>query len=168
MHEDRSVSLSKRVEDLRFLTGTSNYVDDTKPKNVAYLGIVRSPYAHALIKRIDFSKARSNPYFIAGLVGRDLVGRVDPLFETPGQRLTNRYQLAVGKARYSGEPVAAFIAKEKYAVEDLMEEFDIEYEELPVVSFVEGSIANAAHTIKTTVAIKRQAGIPIEPRSLIV
>src|SRR5487761_80045 len=197
MHEDRSVSLSKRVEDLRFLTGTSNYVDDTKPKNVAYLGIVRSPYAHALIKRIDFSKARSNPYFIAGLVGRDLVGRVDPLFETPGQRLTNRYQLAVGKVRYSGEPVAAFIAKEKYAVEDLMEEFDIEYEELPVVSFieesrknstlvyeewddnvalrseakrgdVEGSIAKAAHAIKTTVAIKRQAGIPIEPRSLIV
>ncbi len=197
MHEDASVSLSKRVEDPRFLTGTSNYVDDIEPENVAYLGIVRSPYAHALIKRIDFSKAEKNPCFIAALTGSDLVGKVDPLFETPGQRLTNRYQLAVGKARYYGEPVAAFISKEKYAVEDIMEEFDIEYEELPVVSSIEdskknstlvyeewgdnvalrseakrgdakGSIAKAAHAIKTTVVIKRQAGIPIEPRSLIV
>ena len=59
-----------RVEDRRLLTGKGRFVDDLKLEGQAYMGLVRSPYAHAKINSIDFSKARSSPDFIASLTGR--------------------------------------------------------------------------------------------------
>jgi len=50
-----------RLEDRRLLTGKGRFVDDLKLEGQAYMGMVRSPYAHAKINSIDFSKARSSP-----------------------------------------------------------------------------------------------------------
>ena len=47
----------KRKEDLRFLRGKGNYVDDIKLPDMIYLDIVRSPLAHAKIKNIDVFKS---------------------------------------------------------------------------------------------------------------
>ena len=47
----------KRKEDPRFIRGKGNYVDDIKLPGMLYMDIVRSPYAHARIKKIDTSKA---------------------------------------------------------------------------------------------------------------
>ena len=46
----------KRKEDPRFIRGKGNYVDDIQLPGMLYLDIVRSPYAHAKIKKIDTSK----------------------------------------------------------------------------------------------------------------
>jgi aerobic carbon-monoxide dehydrogenase large subunit len=190
--------LRGRLEDRRLITGAGRYVDDLKMENQAYLGIVRSPYAHAKILSVDFSKAKASPDFIAGITGEDLLKEnIQPLMEWADQKPANRYQLAVKKARYAGEAVAAILVKNRYAVEDLLEEVAVEYEELPLVISIDeakarkslvyeewgdnvaykteikrgdadGAITSAAHVVKTRMGIARQAGAPIEPRAVIV
>lgn len=51
----------KRKEDARFIRGQGNYVDDVQLPGMLYGDIVRSPYAHALIKNIDISNALAVP-----------------------------------------------------------------------------------------------------------
>src|SRR5512140_545601 len=51
----------KRKEDPRFIQGKGRYVDDVKLPNMVYMDIVRSPYAHAKIKKIDASAALATP-----------------------------------------------------------------------------------------------------------
>jgi carbon-monoxide dehydrogenase large subunit len=188
----------RRVEDIRLLEGKGSFVDDLKPsKKLGYLGIVRSPYAHARIIRIDFSRAKKNSDFVEGITGEDIKDCTAPIFAVPGVRETKRRQLAIGKTRYVGEPVAAFVSKTRYSVEDIIEMVDVEYEELtPVMSIedskqasvilyedwpdnilfqngakkgdVSSAIASSKNVIKARLGIKRQAGVPIEPRGYIV
>ena len=52
----------KRKEDPRFIRGKGNYVDDVVLPGMLYMDIVRSPYAHAKIKKIDTDEgARRSP-----------------------------------------------------------------------------------------------------------
>ncbi len=131
-----------RVEDRRLLMGKGRFVDDLKIDGQAYMGLVRSPYAHARIKGIDFSKARASPDFITSLSGDDLLREgMPPVSQNPWpfQKRATRYHLAVGKVRFAGEPVAAILVKNKNSLEDLIERVEVEYEPLPVVSTIEES-----------------------------
>jgi carbon-monoxide dehydrogenase large subunit len=190
----------RRIEDGRFVTGGARFLDDVNAENQAYMGLVLSPHAHARIKSIDLSRARSSPEFIDALTGDDLVRagvRTVSQNPWPRQRPARRYHLAVGSVRFAGEPVAAILVRGRYAVEDLVERVEVEYEELPVVATVEeskkgrvmvyedwndnvsqrdqdrkgdadGAISTAAHVIKERVGIARQAAAPIEPHSVLV
>lgn len=51
----------KRVEDPRFITGASRYLDDVKLPGMTHMVIVRSPHAHARILSIDRSAAAAVP-----------------------------------------------------------------------------------------------------------
>ncbi len=62
----------KRVEDIRFVQGKGNYVDDLKLPGTLYGDFVRSPYGHARIKKIDVSKAAALPGVIAVLTAAEL------------------------------------------------------------------------------------------------
>ncbi|MEJ2377991.1 MAG: carbon monoxide dehydrogenase, partial [Pseudolabrys sp.] len=55
----------KRVEDVRFVQGKGNYVDDLKLPGMLYGDFVRSPHAHARVKKIDGSKAEALPGVVA-------------------------------------------------------------------------------------------------------
>ena len=57
----------KRKEDARFIRGKGNYVDDVRLPGMIWLDIVRSPYAHAKITKIDTAKALAD----TGSAGRD-------------------------------------------------------------------------------------------------
>ena len=190
-------ALRGRLEDRRFLIGRGRFIDDMKPANLGYLGVVRSTYAHARIKKIDLSGAREDPNFVDAITGQDLLQLgVGPITELPlpGSRMTGRLHLAVEKVRYVGEPVVAFVSKNKYAVEDIAESIDVEYEPLPVVTTIEESRngkaliyeewgnnklleasakkgdvtrANVFCSISGSFGIRRQAGAPIEPRVVI-
>jgi aerobic carbon-monoxide dehydrogenase large subunit len=61
----------KRVEDPIFITGAAKYVDDLKLPGMAYVTVLRSPYAHARIKGIDTSKAAAHPGVVAVYTGKD-------------------------------------------------------------------------------------------------
>ena len=61
----------KRREDVKFLTGCGNYVDDVNFENLAYVGFVRSPHAHARIRRISVERAASLPGVLKVLTAAD-------------------------------------------------------------------------------------------------
>ncbi len=188
-----------RVEDRRLLTGKGRFVDDLKLEGQAYMGLVRSRYAHARIKSIDFSSVRSSPEFIASLIGDDLLKEeVLPVTQNswPRQKKVKRYHLAVGKARFAGEPVAAILVKTKNSLEDLLERVEVDYEPLPAVTTIEQSkkgktlvyeelgdnlsltseekkgdadmaIASADYVIHAKEGIRRQTAAPIEPHAVL-
>jgi carbon-monoxide dehydrogenase large subunit len=64
----------RRKEDLRFITGRGQYTDDVIRPRETRAVFVRSPHAHAKIKSIDTSKAKTMPGVIAVLTGADLAG----------------------------------------------------------------------------------------------
>ena len=186
-----------RLEDARLITGAGTFVDDINFENQAYLGIIRSPYAHAKIKRIDFSKAAQSPDFIASLTGDELLKLdVSPLVQFPMQKPANRYHLPSDKALYVGVAVAALVAKSRYAAEDLIDDVEVEYEELSPITTIEeakrnnplifehwkenvalrteskkgdadAAIESAAQVVRDRMGIKRQASTPIEPRAVL-
>src|SRR6185369_15647254 len=76
----------KRKEDPRFIQGRGSYVANLKLPNMAYLAIKRSPYAHAIIKRIDTSKAKALPGVLGVFTGEDTadVGMLPSGWNVPG------------------------------------------------------------------------------------
>src|SRR5690242_15722160 len=96
----------KRKEDFRFLTGAGNYTDDINRPGQVYAYIVRSPHAHANIRKIDKSAAEKAPGVVAIFTGADIaadkVGGIPCGFSPTGGNLKEptRPVLAQGKVRY--------------------------------------------------------------------
>src|SRR5215475_10021245 len=91
----------KRREDPRFITGRGQYVDDVKLPGLTYAVFVRSPHAHAAIKRIDTARAKSVPGVVGVFTGQDVqVGGLPCGWMLPGIKVPPRPVLASGKARY--------------------------------------------------------------------
>src|SRR4029453_7613626 len=64
----------RRKEDYRFLTGSGQFTDDVNPPNHTHAYFLRSPHAHAKIRKIDTSKAKGIPGAVAIYTGNDLEG----------------------------------------------------------------------------------------------
>src|SRR5205807_9184765 len=97
----------KRREDPRLITGRATYTDDLQISGLAYAEIVRSPHAHARIKRIDVEAARRQPGVVAAFTGNDLQGVINPI--PTAWLIPNAYlkpppnpALAVDTVRYVG------------------------------------------------------------------
>ncbi len=132
----------KRKEDLRLLRGKGKFVDDVKLLGMLHLAFVRSPYAHANITAVDVSPAEKLPGVVATLTGREISQLMDPFFEigpAPSNRILD-YPMAVDRARYQGEPVAAVIAETPALAEDAAEAVRVEYEPLPAVIEAEAAL----------------------------
>lgn len=129
----------KRVEDPRLITGADRYVNDVRLANALTLAFVRSPHAHALIKRIDTRAARAMPGVVAALTGADVNAEVG-VIHTPippemfGTMNRQGYTLlAEGRVRHVGEPVAVIAAETPEAAADGAEAVQVDYEPLPAV-----------------------------------
>ncbi|MBI5292676.1 MAG: carbon-monoxide dehydrogenase large subunit [Chloroflexi bacterium] len=121
----------KRKEDPRFLQGKGNYIDDIKLPGMLWLGIVRSPYAHARIKNIDTSKAAKIPGVAGFVTGKDL--EKYNLHWMPTLMGDTQMVLPVDTVKYQAQEVVAVIATDRYAVADGVAAVEVEYEPLPVV-----------------------------------
>src|ERR1700756_4562080 len=64
----------RRVEDKRFLTGHGRFVADIELSGALDCALVRSPHAHAAIRRIDAAAARAAPGVVAVFTGADMAG----------------------------------------------------------------------------------------------
>ena len=120
----------KRKEDPRLLTGNGKYVDDVKLPRMAYAAILRSPYAHAKILRIDTAAVEKIPGVICSLTGGDVVRLTEPFLQLsppPANKLKD-YCLAIEKVHFVGEPVAAVVAETRSIAEDALEAIEVEYE----------------------------------------
>jgi carbon-monoxide dehydrogenase large subunit len=122
----------KRKEDPRFIRGRGTYVDDVKLPGMLYMDIVRSPYAHAMIKNIDASKALALPGVLAVVTGKDLDAA--GLAWMPTLMSDKQMVLPVDRVVYQAQEVAAVIATERYIAADGVALVDVAYEPLqPVV-----------------------------------
>ena len=116
-----------RVDVFEKVTGAAVYADDRQFGPGLYYGrLVRSPYAHALIKRIDVSKALEVPGVKAVVTGKDFPGRI-------GLYLVDRPIFATERVRYVGDPVAGVVAVSEEIAEEAARLIEVEYEELPAV-----------------------------------
>jgi CO/xanthine dehydrogenase Mo-binding subunit len=122
-----------RLEDPRLLTGRANYTDDVRLAGMAHAAVLRSPYAHARIVRIDTSRARAVPGVFAILTGEDAKELSNPVPAFCAEPVVE-YALAVDKIRYAGEAVAAVAAVDRYTAEDAATLIDVEYAPLAVLT----------------------------------
>src|SRR5258705_13715522 len=122
----------KRKEDPRFIRGQGKYIDDFVLPGMLYMDIVRSPYAHAKIKKIDTSKALKIPGVLAVIDGPTLAKY--NLHWMPTISSDTQMVLPTDRVMYQAQEVAAVIATERYIAADGVEAVGVEYEPLdPIV-----------------------------------
>src|SRR5262245_8257277 len=119
----------KRKEDPRFIRGKGTYVDDVQLPGMLYLDIVRSPHAHAKIKKIDSSKALAVPGVLAVITGEDLAKY--NLHWMPTLMSDTQMVLPVEKVMYQAQEVAGVLATSRYAAADGAAAVSVDYEPLP-------------------------------------
>ena len=121
----------KRKEDPRFIRGQGRYVDDIELPGMLYLDIVRSPFAHAKINRIDTEKALKVPGVLAVITGETL--KQYNLHWMPTLMSDTQMVLPTEKVMYQAQEVAGVIATSRYAAADGVEAVEVDYDPLPVV-----------------------------------
>jgi CO/xanthine dehydrogenase Mo-binding subunit len=128
-------SLPRKEED-RLLRGLGRFADDIKMREMLYLRFVRSPYAHARLLSVDVSAAEALRGVICTLTGKEIEPLTQPFIEIgpdPAAKIRD-FPLAVEKAHYQGEPVAAVVAESPAIADDAAELVQVEYEALePVI-----------------------------------
>ena len=121
----------KRKEDLRFIQGKGNYVEDVNLPGMVYGQMVRSPYAHARIVSINTEKAKKLPGVLAIITGEDLAKA--NLAWMPTLSGDKQMVLATGKVLFQSQEVAFVVAEDRYTAADAADLVEVEYEELPVL-----------------------------------
>jgi len=167
-------------------------VNDVVLPGMLHLAMVPSPHAHARITRIDVQKAEQLPGVVKVIVGADLPACMEPIPQNLYLPNVRWYPLAVDKACFAGEWVAAVVATSRYLAEDAAELVEVTYEpleplvdpeaalrpEAPVlheahgsnVAFqtsldygdVDGAFQRAAHVLASRYRWHRHSGVPLE------
>ncbi len=120
---------------------------------VTHAFVLRSPVAHAHIKRIDVAAARRMPGVLFVATGEDV--RVDGLGDVPcmvplvnrdgtARHDTPRPVLALGRVRHVGQPVALVVAETLTAARDAAEAIDVAYDPLPAITEAKDAISPGA------------------------
>jgi carbon-monoxide dehydrogenase large subunit len=128
----------ERREDLRFLRGRGQYVDDLAPKGLLFAVILRSAVAHGRLISIDASAALKLKGVHAVITAKDMPGgppiipmRLQPL---PEFKPFEQPVIAHDRVRYVGEPLAVVLADSVAIGEDALEAIHVEIEPLTAVS----------------------------------
>src|SRR5215470_2905865 len=127
--EVRGIGLSiPRFDAPEKVTGRTQYVGDVQLPGLLQGRLLRSPYAHARIKRIDVSRARALPGVRAVLTAADI-----PQLK-PGAKTRAHALLAIDRAVFAGQPVAAVAADDLGIADEALDLIEVEYEPLPVAA----------------------------------
>ncbi len=146
----------KRVEDPRLLTGAGAFVDDVKLPRTLSVAFVRSAQAHARLDAVDTTAARAAEGVAAVLTGRDVAAKVArPLrleLSVPGFQASTLHALALERARFVGEPIAAVAAENRYLAEDAADRIQVACTPLPAVLDAVAALAPGAPLVHDEVA----------------
>lgn len=129
------------------VTGKALYTVDVKLPGMAYGKILRSPYAHARLLRVDASRAEALPGVFAVITGDDQ--RQLGMF---GAAYKDQTVVAVDKVRYAGDPVAAVAAVDEATAEQALGLIDVDYEPLPAVTTLDEAMAPGAPLVHEAAA----------------
>lgn len=117
-----------RIEGEDKVSGKTLYAADVAIAGALWAKVLRSPFPHAKIVKIDASRARALPGVRAALTGEDL----PPVYV--GSRMKDMPVLARERARFVGDPIAAVAAESPAIAEEALSLIEVEYEELPILS----------------------------------
>ena len=136
----------RRKEDVRFLTGAGEYIDDIKLPGMLHAAVLRSPHAHAKVTGIDASQAMTMPGVWSVHTFADIAALAKPIpvrvFELPGMDRFLQHPLANDTVRYVGEPLAVVVAENRYLAEDALDAIEVEYQPLLAVIDVQHSLTD--------------------------
>ncbi len=135
-----------RKEDVRFLRGQGNYVDDVNLPGMLHSAVLRSPYAHARIRSIDASAAEALPGVHAVITGAVL--ETLNLAWMPTLSYDTQAVLATDKVRFQGQEVAFVVAESRYIARDALELIEVDYEPLPAVMDAKRAMDPSAPVIR--------------------
>src|SRR5579862_1706993 len=130
--------------------GTVTFTGNFEAPGMLHGKILRSPYPHARIIKLDASRAERLKGVVAILTGADL--KEAAINSHYGPVLPDRPLVAIDKVRYAGEPVAAIAAVDEDTALEALDVIDVEYEPLPAVVTPEESLASDALPIHDTIA----------------
>ncbi|MDH4190162.1 MAG: xanthine dehydrogenase family protein molybdopterin-binding subunit [Betaproteobacteria bacterium] len=134
-----------RANAKRLLQGRGTYVDDLRFPRLAHVVFFRSPHAHARLKKLDLSKAAKQPGVLGVFDGRAVAEYCTPwvavLGHLKGIKSPPQHAIAIERACWQGEAVAAVVAETRAQAEDALAYVEAEWEELPVVTDMEAALA---------------------------
>ncbi len=137
-----------RADDPVALVGRSRYLADLRQPGQLEVAFLRSPHAHARIRRIDVARAATLPSVVSVMTGAEAARMCRPwrgvLANYPGMKAGAQHPLATGKVRFAGEPVAAVVAASRYLAEDACDAIQVDYEPLPAVTEAEDALKPGA------------------------
>ncbi|HEX8663130.1 MAG TPA: xanthine dehydrogenase family protein molybdopterin-binding subunit [Beijerinckiaceae bacterium] len=185
----------------RLLQGRGQYVSDFVLPRMGHVAFVRSPYAHARIVAIDAAEAKRAPGVIAVVTGAELAEVCTPwvgvLSHLKGLKSAPQHAVAVDRACWQGEAIAAVVARTRAAAEDAAELVQVDYEELePVTDMataldagtpvihpelgdnlaferrldageVDRAFAEADAVVEASFGFGRHTGVTLEPRAIV-
>jgi aerobic carbon-monoxide dehydrogenase large subunit len=154
----------ERLEDLRFVRGRGQYVDDLARPDMLHAAILRSSVAHGRIRSLDVSRAQK----VAGvhtIITADDLGAPTPQVPMRLQPLPEfaafaQPVMAGERVRYVGEALAMVLAESAAVAEDALSAIDADIEPLPAVSNAEIAAKNETRLFEqhgSNVAMKFRA-----------
>jgi CO/xanthine dehydrogenase Mo-binding subunit len=122
------------------VTGAGLYAGDLKLPGMLYGKVLRSPFAHAKIKRIDSGKAEAMPGVLAVLTRENL----NVAERSYGPYVKDQGIVALDKVRYAGDVVAAVAAVDERTATAALKEIEVDYDELPAAVTIDDAIREGA------------------------
>lgn len=141
-----------RVDAVAKVTGKAKYADDFFERDMLVGKVLRSPYAHALIKKIDVSKAKALPGVEAVLTYENVPQNKfptagHPYSLDPKHRDVADRTILTNKARFVGDAVAAVVATDELTAEEALKLIEVEYEVLEPLLTPEDAMREGAPRI---------------------
>lgn len=127
-----------RVDASDKVLGRTKYTTDLAADDVLYVRVVRSPYAHAIVKGIDKSGAEKISGVVRVVTAEDVPGSKDI-----GVFIQDQPLFCHDKVRFIGDPVAMVVAESPEAAELGVQAVRVEYEPLPGIFDPEESLREA-------------------------
>ncbi|MEK9720546.1 MAG: xanthine dehydrogenase family protein molybdopterin-binding subunit, partial [Quisquiliibacterium sp.] len=129
----------------KLLQGRGAYLDDIRVPRLGHVAFVRSPHAHARIISLDLEAARKQPGVIAAVDGTALAEYCTPwigvLGHLKGIKSAEQHAIAIDRACWQGEAVAAIVAETRRQAEDAVDHVQVQWEVLPAVTDMRASLA---------------------------
>jgi aerobic carbon-monoxide dehydrogenase large subunit len=134
-----------RKEDAKLLHGRGQFIDNINLPGQVWLAIVRSPFAHARIGKVDLSAARQLKGVVAAFSGAELfadwAGSLPCAWPvTEDIKMPPHFPLATDKTRYAGDGVAVIAAESRAIANDAAELVEVDWEPLDAVVDVERAL----------------------------
>ena len=147
----------KRREDPRLITGNATYTDDVQLPGMLYAAVLRSPWAHARVGRIDVDRAKSLKGVTAVYTGRDVADHVNPvpcawMVPVCDLKVPPHHLLAVDTVRYAGDGVVLVVAETREAARDALDLIDVDYEPLSASTDPEAAAGEGVAALHADIA----------------